>query len=228
MTIQRRAMSEEQKQIRREAILTATLRLFAEREYGAITMAEVAEAVQLVKGTLYLYFPTKEALFLALLEDQLNDWFAALDVGLAAITSVGAIEQVVALFDGTLGERPALTRLLAILYTILERNIDLMTARQFKQRLSAHLGATGPLLEGALSFLQPGDGTVVLLQCHALVVGLRSMADPAPVVRQLVTEPGLDLFAVDFAPQFTQMLRALLHGMAYLAQHTVLATIEEI
>ncbi|MBA3822653.1 MAG: TetR family transcriptional regulator [Ktedonobacterales bacterium] len=222
MAFQRRAMSAAQKQTRRGAILAAAARIFAERDYGAITMAEVADAAHVVKGTLYLYFPSKEALFLALLGEQLDEWFAVMRAGLTSIAPDGAaIERVVALFDATLAERPTLTRLTAILYSILEHNIAFATARAFKQRLREQLQVTGVCLERVLPFLTTlGGGMEVLLQCHVLVVGIRSMADPTPVVREVIQSPDLAIFAVDFRAYLMRMLRALLWGMAVQATDT--------
>jgi AcrR family transcriptional regulator len=57
---------------KRERILAAGLRLFANETYQAVTMDRVAEAAGVAKGTLYLYFPSKEALYLGILSDGLE------------------------------------------------------------------------------------------------------------------------------------------------------------
>src|ERR1700689_2776668 len=57
---------------KRERILAAGLRLFANETYQAVTMDRVAEAAGVAKGTLYLYFPSKEALYLGILGDGLE------------------------------------------------------------------------------------------------------------------------------------------------------------
>src|SRR5579863_7944274 len=57
---------------KRERILAAALRLFANQTYQAVTMDRVAEAAGVAKGTLYLYFPSKEALYLGILSDGLE------------------------------------------------------------------------------------------------------------------------------------------------------------
>lgn len=44
------------------AILDAAVQVFAERGYHSATIAEVASAAELGKGTLYLYFKNKEAM----------------------------------------------------------------------------------------------------------------------------------------------------------------------
>ncbi len=53
---------------RKEQILAAATRIFARRGYPATDLQVVADAIHAGKGTLYRYFPTKEALFLAAIE----------------------------------------------------------------------------------------------------------------------------------------------------------------
>src|SRR5208283_5259725 len=57
---------------KRERILAAALKLFAHEPYQAVTMDRVAAAAQVAKGTLYLYFPSKDALYLGVLSDGLD------------------------------------------------------------------------------------------------------------------------------------------------------------
>lgn len=52
---------------RREEILASAARLFAESGYHATTIDDVAEAAGVAKGTVYWYFRSKKALFLAVL-----------------------------------------------------------------------------------------------------------------------------------------------------------------
>jgi AcrR family transcriptional regulator len=64
-------LAETTKAERRADILAAALACFARTGYHGTTMAEVAEAAEVSKGTPYLYFPSKEALFIAL-HDEWN------------------------------------------------------------------------------------------------------------------------------------------------------------
>ena len=54
---------------RRGQIIAAALACFARAGYHATTMADIAEQAGVSKGTPYLYFDSKEALFLALHEE---------------------------------------------------------------------------------------------------------------------------------------------------------------
>jgi AcrR family transcriptional regulator len=58
---------EREKEQRRDDILEAAKKVFFEKGLSAATMDEIAEAVELSKGTLYLYFSSKEDLYLAVM-----------------------------------------------------------------------------------------------------------------------------------------------------------------
>ncbi len=78
MSIQER--KEREREQRREAILDAAQKIFFEKGLVATTMDEIAEAAELSKGTLYLYYTSKEDLYLAVHlrgEDILDKMFLA-------------------------------------------------------------------------------------------------------------------------------------------------------
>lgn len=60
------------KETKREAIVATAAQVFATRGYRNATMAEIAQAAGTAKGTLYLYFQDKEALFYAV-----SEWLTA-------------------------------------------------------------------------------------------------------------------------------------------------------
>jgi AcrR family transcriptional regulator len=216
-SIGRRAVHDEQKEERKQDILTTAWQLFQTTSYEAMTIAGVAKAAGLAKGTIFLYFKTKEALFLALVEQQLGSWFAAVDAGLIAMHGKGDIPQVTALLCEQLESRPGLTRLLAILHTTLERNINLDEALRFKYLLKEHVEYTGTLLEQCLPFLHPGQGAHVLVQCDAMVIGFWHLADPAPVVQQVLQQPEFLLFEIRFVTELSTAMQALFYGLEKVA-----------
>lgn len=63
-----RARSDEAKDERRQALLGAALDEFFEKGFAASRMSDIAKRAKLSKGTLYLYFNSKEAMFRALVE----------------------------------------------------------------------------------------------------------------------------------------------------------------
>ena len=53
----------------RKQLLTESFELFAEIGYGKITMRQLAQKLGISTGTLYHYFPSKEAMFIQLVEE---------------------------------------------------------------------------------------------------------------------------------------------------------------
>jgi len=74
---------ERERQRHREDILSAALRLFAEKGFHSVSMQEIAAASEFATGTLYNFFPSKEELFFELLlaagEESLGIVLPALD-----------------------------------------------------------------------------------------------------------------------------------------------------
>lgn len=207
-------MRPEQKAERRDALLDAGRNLLAYKALEQISVAGIARDAGVAKGTFYLYFDTKEALFLALVRAELGAWFAAVDAGLGDIQIKASADGVADQVVSALRARPLLPRLLAVLHTVLEHNIGYATARDFKCWLYERSQHTGALLQAFLPFLKAGEGVLLILRMHALVIGFQHAANPAPIVREVLdAEPQLAAaFDVDFFEGLAAALRLLLAG----------------
>jgi AcrR family transcriptional regulator len=211
--LRQRAIRDEQKLERRQAILETTWQLFMHTSYEEVTIAAIAKASGLAKGTVFLYFKTKEELFLSIQEQQLAAWFDEVDIRLEEASGNCTVSQVVSIICNTLIHRTGLTRLLAILHITLEHNVDYDTALRFKHMLLRHLLQTGTLLEQCLPFLTQNEGIQLLLRSHALVIGLQHLSDPAPIIKDVLQEPDLQIFEIDFAREFSDSLESMLYGL---------------
>jgi len=78
-------IAEEARAARRDQIITAALTCFARAGYHATIMADVAAQAGVSKGTPYLYFPSKQALFIALHEHWDCGITARVDAAVAAM-----------------------------------------------------------------------------------------------------------------------------------------------
>src|SRR5215510_9009481 len=84
MIAKARALRDEDKLERRRQILDAAERLFMGRPEALASMDELAEAAGVAKGTLYLYFPSKEEVLVALHERHMAGFFEKLQAALAS------------------------------------------------------------------------------------------------------------------------------------------------
>jgi AcrR family transcriptional regulator len=92
-------------QARRQAILDAALAIFAERGFDAARLDDVATRAGVAKGTLYLYFQDKEALFEELIRSAVQPVFEGMSQA-ARADNVPATETLGAFF--TLFEKEVL------------------------------------------------------------------------------------------------------------------------
>jgi AcrR family transcriptional regulator len=203
-----------EKSKRRKAILDAAQSLYEKRGFAGSTMSTLAQQVGVAKGTLYLYFQTKEEVFLALTREGYAAWFDAVEAALeAADGGTLSVEQVVAIMTDALVARPVFVRLLAQLHTTLEQNIEYDAALRFKRFLRERLAVTGAQLERVLPFLGKGEAATVLAQTQVVAIGAQHMSSPAPVIRKVFdAEPDLGFFQFDFPVLFSETLTALLQG----------------
>lgn len=77
------------KEARPSEIVEAALELFIENGFAATKLTDVAKRAGVAKGTLYLYFDTKEALFRAAVRHAMTE-------------NLGAVEQAAKISDGSL------------------------------------------------------------------------------------------------------------------------------
>ncbi len=205
----RRARAEWQKEARRGDIVIAAAALFAEGSGELPSVAEVAARAGLAKGTVYLYFRSKEEVFLALLEWRKLEWMNAVGGALEAAGPAASLETVLDAATGYLLEHPDLLRLAGYGNSALERNVEPETTLHFKQRLAENLAALGARVEARLPGLAPGAGARLLLRSYAYAVGLWQLAEPPEVIRELLQRDDLAMFRVDFAAELRAGLAAL-------------------
>jgi AcrR family transcriptional regulator len=214
-TVLKRAAGASEKEERRRAILDRAEVLFRERDFDEIKMTDLAEGLGLAKGTLYLYFPSKESLFMALLGELLEASFGYL-AGMEVPDDAGSealIEATARAISAGISADPVLPRLLAELHTVLERNAPYEEALAFKRRLAAQIGKAGAGVAAAIPPLSEGDGTRFLLYVYAQVVGLVGQSDLSPFMRKICAESGLELFRLDFEEALRESTRAMLAGL---------------
>ncbi len=212
MTLRQRARNDEDKQARRAAILVQAAQLIEQYSYAKITMAQVARACGLAKGTLYLYFRSKEELFLALVEQELVAWFDDLLDALGQLPSVTA-DAFGEHFAASVAQRRTLRELLVILHTILEQNVDPDTALTFKAVVRDKLLEGGAALEQVWPAIPAGTGNRTLLRIYALMVGLEQMAFPSDTVASVLSREDMEALRVDFQQDLAAGVADMLRGI---------------
>ena len=171
----KRARSADQKSERRNAILAAADDHLRDVGFEAFSMGSLARIVGLAKGTLYLYFRTREEVFLCLSESKIDDWATAL--GDALRPGMKDVDFCEAFFR-TAGEDATLLPMLMRLNTVIEHNVSIEALIVAKRSLRNRLGQLAADVARALA-LSPEQGMEVLGALAPLLIGA-AQSDQGP------------------------------------------------
>lgn len=207
--IKKRARKPEQKSVRRQSILDGAFVLWKAKGFQQFIMNDLARKVGLAKGTLYLYFTTKEQLFLAMLEDRLNGFWHRVEKALAEIR-LNDRRAAAEAFARSLYQDPDVLPLLLLLEPVLEHNIDLQSVLEFRRRLVRSMTRVAARIETCIPELS-GRGLQTLLRMRAYMAGVQqAVSSPDSVATASLADDELRLLRMDMEREMTEGLALLL------------------
>jgi AcrR family transcriptional regulator len=217
MTNFQRARSEEQREIRRRAILDTTAAMLEEMPIGEISLNELSRRVGLAKSNVLRYFESREAILLELLDRAWRQWVADLPAlvhaGIDQDAPVGRrAEQFAAAIAGSLAPRRVLCDLLSAQAGVLEHNVSPQVAARHKRAAVANVADIAALAHQHLPEL--GNSAPRLAAAMVMAVGaVWTHARPSPaMLAAYEADPSLTAFTLDFATALQEMLATLIAG----------------
>jgi len=206
-----RAVAPGDKTERREAILRAAEELLHANPGGGIAVEDLARRAGLAKGTVYLYFRTREEVLLQVHLARLHGLFDALEAALAA-PEVDAAYRAVRATLLHLRAHPEFLPLATNCRSMLEANASADAALEYKLAIGQRLAAIGARVEALYPQMRRGEGMALLMSSYALMLGLWQLTDPPACLREAMQRPELAMFHVDFEKQLAAALLALWAG----------------
>lgn len=162
-----RAIHPEDKLRKRESILDAAQYLWVTQTDRLSSMDALAQTTGVAKGTLYLYFRSKEEVLLALHERDMEQFFGRM-VARAQQTEPMQAEDLAQLVIDSINSSPTFLPLSSVCMGLMERHIPPDIAIACKERIHERLNA-------ALHAVQhhfPSLTLLNMLQAYALILGL--------------------------------------------------------
>src|SRR5262245_399081 len=176
---------------KRQRILAAATAVFAERDFHRVQVSEVASRAGVGKGTVYLYFPTKDALHRVALQASLERLAAEVETAAAADRPLDEVLEAI---------------VLSLLRFFWRRQHLLTLVQRYEQRRTRRAGARGNLVlfavEQVLARHHLGGSAGPRHLAAAYLLGL---------ARAAILEHSSDDRAEDVARQIVQLY---LHGIA--------------
>lgn len=173
----KRARTSSQKAERRTAILEAAERHLRTAGFENFSMGKLAEDVGIARGTLYLYFDTREEVLLALYTHQLTAWC---DAFLQAVDDGMDDESFLQSYLKTARRDPLFLQLATRLGDVIEHNVS--TERLIESKRTLH--SLSSRLTGHISralHLSPKGAFTLLISLSALLLGA-SQIDSGPSI----------------------------------------------
>ncbi|TCP87972.1 TetR family transcriptional regulator [Sphingomonas sp. PP-CE-1A-559] len=179
----RRARNEEQREIRRRAILSTAAAMLDEMPLAAVSLNELSRRVGLAKSNVLRYFESREAVLLELLEDFMVRWLDELAVALASGLEAHAAPEVRAgqladILSRSLSARVVLCDLFGAQGGVLEHNVSVDVVKRHKRSLLIALASMTELVRCHLPEL--GDGAQSFCLIGLLTAGALSSHVPPP------------------------------------------------
>ncbi|WP_326732111.1 TetR family transcriptional regulator [Streptomyces phaeochromogenes] len=214
-----RARSEEQRAVRRKAILDTTAAMLGEMPVAQVSLNELSRRVGLAKSNVLRYFESREAVLLELLGTASQELLEHLDTALPEAVAADApvterADRLAAVMTDAFAERPVLCDLISAQAAVLERNVSTEVAAQYKRSSIAHVFALAQRVRTHVPELDERDGVRFVAAALMVVTAAWPHAHPSPAVLAVYeSDPELAVLRLDFATVLRESLEVLLSGL---------------
>ncbi|MFD9191111.1 TetR family transcriptional regulator [Streptomyces phaeochromogenes] len=214
-----RARSEEQRAVRRKAILDTTAAMLGEMPVAQVSLNELSRRVGLAKSNVLRYFESREAVLLELLGTASQELLEHLDTALPEAVEADApvterADRLAAVMTDAFAERPVLCDLISAQAAVLERNVSTEVAAQYKRSSIAHVFALAQRVRTHVPELDERDGVRFVAAALMVVTAAWPHAHPSPAVLAVYeSDPELAVLRLDFATVLRESLEVLLSGL---------------
>ena len=218
MTTFQRARSEEQRDIRRQAILDTTAAMLDAMPVNDVSLNELSRRVGLAKSNVLRYFESREAILLELLDRAGRRWLGRLADDLAAEVDPHApardrADRLAAAIAGSLAGQRLLCELLSAQAAVLEHNVSVEVAVRYKRATLASISTFGGLVRHHLPELDEPAGWKVGGLAIVTIGALWSQCQPsASMLAAYQSDPALAALRMDFGAAVAGVRALLLTG----------------
>jgi AcrR family transcriptional regulator len=201
--------SQEARERRINQLLDAAVSQWLQRPERIPSVAEVAAAAGLAKGTVYLYFKSKEDLLLAAHERHMQAFFAAL-IERAGQRKRMHFDDMMHLARDHIVRVAAFLPLATLVAGLRHKGVTPEMAEAFDQRAAERLTTAGSLLCRHFPLPDTASGVQLLMRSYALILGLWQLVGSD---QPICVSPGISAMLLpDYLSELDAALRAFWQG----------------
>ncbi|RFU82365.1 TetR/AcrR family transcriptional regulator [Streptomyces triticagri] len=213
----KRARSEEQREIRRRAILDTAAAMLDEMPVAEVSLNELSRRVGLAKSNVLRYFESREAVLLELLDVFLERWLTELADELAAGVDAHAgpeerARELAEVLSRSLADRTVLCDLFGAQGGVLEHNVSVEVVKRHKRSSLARLTTMTDLVRRHVPEL--GAGAQLFCLMSLVSAGALSAYVPPPpsLLAAYADEPALGALHLELDEALRASFTATLLG----------------
>lgn len=205
-----RARGQEEKQRRKKDILRSAMELFSLNAGSMPSVNEIAKRTNLAKGTIYLYFKTREEIYVELLIEKFNLWTDHIEQSISS-KPVDTESVVNGICEYVQTDKDLLL-LASTLHSILEKNITVEKHYQFKRSLFTNLKSSAKRICAYFPSLNTGSATMLLLKSYSTILGIWQVSSLPEPEKGTDQEKEYNELKIDYYSTIRSALLALWKG----------------
>jgi AcrR family transcriptional regulator len=212
MGIKKRAISEKDKKKRKEKILKTAWNLFKKADGQLPTVSVIAQKSGLSKGAFYLYFKTKEEIFLQLYLHKLQEWHESVADKLSMCSgNISEVEFAEMITDYVI-KNPLLLKMGSLARGVLEENTDEKIIVETKMQIAQLLERCGQLTCQKFSGVTINQAVQIHMRIYALIFGLWQITSSPKHIHKMITKAQILAFQPEFHDIVVESVATFLKG----------------
>ena len=212
MVTKTRAISEKDKLKRKEKILKTAWKLYKKKDGKLPAVSLIAQKTGLSKGTVYLYFKTKDEIFLQLFMHQLREWHESVASKLQDHKGNISITEFAKILTDYVVKNPLLLKIGSIARGVLEENTDERVIIDTKMQIAQLLEGCGQITCRIFPVLTVNQAVKIHLRVYALIFGLWQTTSNPPHIRRALKKAEIKTFEPDFPESVVESVATFLKG----------------
>lgn len=207
---ERRATTQDERAARRRLLLSATSSLLEKWSLEDVNVDRIADLAGVSKGTVYLYFRTREELILEVFDHHHGRWLERLAAAIREAPGDPTPGDIGRILVATLAESPLLLQLFGRIGGLLGGSVSPEAAQLLRSRQEARRTEVARVLDRRLPTMTVLKAEQWLIRVEALIAGIASLApSPAPRTRT-VDSSGVRLLDLDLESEMQYIAATML------------------
>lgn len=203
----KRARNAKAKEARRHSILEAAAKLYEATPTTLPTTSQISSDCDISKGALYLYFKSKEEIFLAIIESHFLEWIEVFNVKDQQNIDVTALFGLLDNACSYMQNNPIFLQLAGMSSSIIEPNVDSKILLHHKNQVGIAITRASNSLGEHTKLLTSTQIGPLIVRSYATMLGLWQVSHPLEQIGKVLQTSSMHVLTPDFPTTSREILR---------------------